>query len=70
MAIRFFRLETKIPWSHILCTDEIVEHVAVSLKTIDYVFPLYTYPDEDHKDLFSQLELDKGRQPNINPKGY
>ena len=62
------RVETKIPWSHILCSNEIVEHVAVSLKTIDYVFPLYTYPDEDHKDLFSHLELDKGRQPNINPK--
>ncbi len=37
------RVETKIPWSHILCTDKIVEHVAVSLKTIDYLFPLYIY---------------------------
>jgi hypothetical protein len=62
------RVETKIPWSHILCSNEIVEHVAVSLKTIDYVFPLYTHPDEDHKNLFSHLESAKGRQPNINPK--
>jgi len=62
------RVETKIPWSHILCANDIVEHVAVSLKTIDYIFPLYIYPDEDHKNLFSHLESAKVRQPNINPK--
>src|SRR3990167_6067994 len=45
------RVETKIPWKHVLCTNEIVEHVAVSLKTIDYVFPLYLYPDAEKKDL-------------------
>ncbi|MBI5740193.1 MAG: N-6 DNA methylase [Nitrospirae bacterium] len=39
------RVEPRIPWSHILCTDRIIEHVAVSLKTIDYLFPLYLYID-------------------------
>lgn len=37
------RVETKIPWSHVLCSDKIIEHVAVSLKTIDYLFPLYLH---------------------------
>ncbi|MBI3193283.1 MAG: hypothetical protein HYZ34_02310 [Ignavibacteriae bacterium] len=40
------RVETAIPWSHILVGDTIVEHVAVSLKTIDYCFPLYYYDEE------------------------
>ncbi len=41
------RVETKIPWTHILCADKIIEHVAVSLKTIDYLFPLYIYEAKD-----------------------
>jgi len=61
------RVETKIPWAHILCTNEIIEHVTVSLKTIDYLFPLYLYPDTDKKDLFSHKnEINK--QPNISPE--
>jgi predicted helicase len=62
------RVETKIPWQHVLCTNQLVDHVAVSLKTIDYVFPLYLYPDTDKKDLFSQKKKSEKRQPNINPK--
>jgi predicted helicase len=58
------RVETKIPWTHILCTNEIIEHVTVSLKTIDYLFPLYLYPDTNRKDLFSHKKVNK-KQPNI-----
>lgn len=61
------RVETKIPWSHILCTNLIIDHVAVSLKTIDYLFPLYLYPDTDKKDLFSHAEKSGTKQPNLNP---
>jgi hypothetical protein len=43
------RVETKIPWSHAFVSDEIIDHVAVSLKTIDYCFPLYLY-EEDEKE--------------------
>jgi predicted helicase len=39
------RVETAIPWSHVFVSREIVEHVAVSLKTIDYCFPLYIYEE-------------------------
>jgi len=37
------RVETAIPWGHVFVADGIVEHVVVSLKTIDYCFPLYLY---------------------------
>jgi len=41
------RVETAIPWSHVLVGETIIEHVAVSLKTIDYCFPLYLYNEEN-----------------------
>ena len=40
------RVEFVGGWQHALATNLPVEHVAVSLKTIDYVFPLYLYPTE------------------------
>jgi predicted helicase len=52
------RVETKIPWKHAFCTENIVDHVAVSLKTIDYVFPLFIYSDL----------LAGQKEANINPK--
>jgi hypothetical protein len=39
------RVETAIPWSHVFVSNKIVEHVAVSLKTIDYCLPLYVYEE-------------------------
>ncbi|MCF7811288.1 DNA methyltransferase [bacterium] len=53
------RVETKIPWQHCFCGEGIVEHVAVSLKTIDYVFPLFLYPDKNKKDIFNQHKTEK-----------
>ncbi len=58
------RVETKIPWQHCFCGEGIVEHVAVSSKTIDYVFPLYLYPNTDKNDLFSEHETGE-KKPNI-----
>ena len=56
---------------------ENIQHTFVSKWPVDlhilelanasaYVFPLYLYPDEDKKDLFSDLETLK-RKPNFNP---
>jgi len=69
------RVETNMPWSHILCTDKIVEHVAVSLKTIDYVFPLYLRIEANKPKLgrpfgttfmlFEQAASYSARKPNI-----
>ncbi|MGB4781061.1 MAG: type ISP restriction/modification enzyme, partial [Candidatus Methylomirabilis sp.] len=59
------RVEMEGGWQHALATNLLVEHVTVSLKTIDYVFPLYLYPDTDKKDLFSATDSHH-RTLNIN----
>jgi very-short-patch-repair endonuclease/type I restriction-modification system DNA methylase subunit len=57
------RVETVGPWRHLLCTGDMVDHVAVSLKTIDSVFPLYLYPAA------GEMQLDGcHRRPNLNPE--
>ena len=40
------RVETAMPWGHAFISQKIVEHVAVSLKTIDYCFPLFLYEED------------------------
>ncbi|MCX6832071.1 MAG: hypothetical protein NT028_08055 [candidate division Zixibacteria bacterium] len=61
------RLETQIPWCHVLASDNIIDHVTVSLKTVDYCFPLYLYPDTDKHDLFTEHGSGT-RVPNLGPK--
>ena len=61
------RVEHVGAWRHSLVTDAISEHVTVSLKTIDYHFPLYLYPTTGRDNLFAHLESTK-RQPNLDPK--
>jgi predicted helicase len=59
------RVEHVGTWQHAFVCDQLSEHVAVSLKTIDYHFPLYLYPEADRRDLFSHLEP-AARRPNLN----
>ena len=61
------RVEHVGTWQHAFIAVAISEHVAVSLKTIDYHFPLYIYPTADQGDLFALPEFSE-RQPNLNPK--
>jgi len=56
------RVETSGSWQHAICALGIVDHVAVSLKTIDTVFPLYLYPIE------GEMQFKEGRRPNLNPQ--
>jgi predicted helicase len=44
------RVEYKGGWRNIFVTNRLSEHVAVSLKTTDYVFPLLLYPNSDQID--------------------
>ena len=37
-------------WEHIFCTRNIIEHHSVSLKEVNYLFPLYLYPWENPKN--------------------
>jgi len=60
------RVEHVGSWQHAFATKHASEHVAVSLKTIDYYFPLYLYLGTDPEDLFN--DQDPGdRQLNLNP---
>jgi len=61
------RVEHVGTWQHAFVTTDISGHVAVSLKTIDYHFPLYLYPAADRKHLFDHYESSE-RQPNLTPK--
>jgi predicted helicase len=61
------RVEYVGAWQHAFVASAISDHVAVSLKTIDYQFPLYLYPTADRTDLFAQHESAE-RRPNLNPK--
>ena len=61
------RVEHVGSWQHAFVCELISEHVAVSLKTIDYHFPLYLYPDKERRGLFASLESSLPR-PNLNPK--
>lgn len=61
------RVEHVGSWQHAFACDQISEHVAVSLKTIDYHFSLYLYPEADRRDLFSLGEPAE-RRPNLNPQ--
>ena len=60
-------------WEHIFCTSNIVQHHTVSLKEVNYLFPLYLYPTGDaakQKSLFDVSPWPpgpEGRVPNLNP---
>ena len=57
------RVETAGGWQHVFCGVDIIDHVTVSSKTVDYLFPLYLYPAE------GEMQLDGGhRCPNLNPE--
>jgi len=60
------RVEHVGAWRHALVTDVISDHVSVSLKTVDYHFAIYLYPNADRGDLFAHLGSAE-RQPNLNP---
>jgi predicted helicase len=61
------RVEHIGTWQHVFVTCAISDHVAVSLKTIDYHFPLYLYSDPGRRDLFAHHESTE-QKPNLNPK--
>lgn len=61
------RVETTGAWQHAFLTNVPVEHVAVSLKTIDYVLPLYLYPEVDREDLLSRLGKQREKKANLGP---
>jgi predicted helicase len=56
-------------WEHVFCTSQMIQHHTVSLKEVNYLFPLYTYPAE-RGSLFADLRDDAAgeRHPNLAPE--
>jgi hypothetical protein len=57
------RVEMDGAWCHVLVAEHLIEHVVVSLKTIDYLAPLYTYPTE--QEIASGLYGKDHREANL-----
>ncbi|MBI2423131.1 MAG: DNA methyltransferase [Candidatus Hydrogenedentes bacterium] len=63
-------------WEHVFCTRDIVEHHTVSLKEVNYLFPLYLYPKngaevEDLEEYAVREEAEQygiTRKPNLSPE--
>ena len=47
-------------WEHVFVSKSLIQHHTVSLKEVNYLFPLYTYPTEE------QERVGLKRQPNLN----
>lgn len=64
------RVEIAGGWQHAMATRDIVDHVAVSSKTIDSLFPLYLYRSATpKKGLFDDSgDTSTGRKPNFAPE--
>lgn len=57
------RVEMDGAWCHVLVAEHLIEHVVVSLKTIDYLLPLYIYPTE--QEIASGLYDKEHREANL-----
>jgi predicted helicase len=58
-------LDIKSGWEHVFCAQLMIQHHAVSLKEVNYLFPLYLYPTkkgDGNGELFHQ------HQPNLTPE--
>ena len=69
VALMTCRQLSQPTWAHAMVSDRISDDCMVSNRTRErgYLMPLYLYPDDSRKDLFSDLEPDE-RKPNLNPK--
>ena len=50
-------------WEHVLCTTKLISLHTVSIKEINYIFPIYLYPDQHGVNLFDAEA--KNRTPNL-----
>ena len=58
-------IEIQTGFEHIFVSKHLIQHHSVSLKEVNYLFPLYTYPSEQsiEQGLYQRGE----RQPNLSP---
>ncbi|MDY0391846.1 MAG: type ISP restriction/modification enzyme [Candidatus Bipolaricaulis sp.] len=53
-------------FQHAFCTSHPIQHHAVSLKEVNYLFPLYLYDDREQGKLI-RSHTSSQRRPNLNP---
>ena len=60
-------VEIREGWSHVFATHDITQLHSVSLKEVNYLFPLYLHPNGklNDEDLFAH---DNGRRPNLSAR--
>ncbi|MCU0286879.1 MAG: N-6 DNA methylase [Acidobacteria bacterium] len=70
IAIITSRLTKGEKFKHVQISNNIVEVICMSPNTSNngFVFPLYTYPGKNKKDLFNNKTDQQNRQPNIPDK--
>ncbi len=57
-------------WEHVFISSNLIQLHTVSLKEVNYLFPLYLYPNPNKKALFDMNESSNapgGRRPNLSP---
>jgi predicted helicase len=57
-------------WEHIICSRDLIQLHTVSIKEVNYLFPLYLYPDEKQGSLFDitkPANAPGGCRPNLSP---
>ena len=66
--------EVSSKWEHVFCTDRLMQHHTVSLKEVNYLFPLYLYAplegEERKSRLFEDGDPFKGKEriENFSPR--
>lgn len=58
-------------WEHVFCTSSIIQHHTVSLKEVNYLFPLYTYEIPPSNPLLSRNRKEPEvpiPRPNLSPE--
>lgn len=55
-------------WEHILVSERIITHHTVSLKEVNYLFPLYLYPVGEATPLEYPTEITQERRANFSPE--
>lgn len=53
-------------FEHILCTRYLIQHHSVSIKEVNFLFPLYVHPSED--EISSGLYKRSDIRPNVSPR--
>ncbi len=56
-------------WEHVFCSSRLIQHHTVSLKEVNYLFPLYLYPRTSDSGKYARLTLIQDTQKRIKESG-